>query len=147
MRALSAQALRIAPSRIVTRPGIGNNGMPQCTFRASLPGGEPFALTVNVDSSPQPYTVLSRTIVEGQQVFSPTRLVPAPVGVMGLGLLASWFPNDSALMSTDGVRLVTTTLRWGGARQGAKIRFATQISRLYLGRPKPSLAHGYPAGG
>lgn len=104
-------------------------------------------LTVNVDTSPQPYTVLSRTIVEGQQVFSPVRLVPAPVSVMGLGLLASWFPNQSQLMSTDGIRLVRTTVVWPGAKQAKDIAFATRISRLYLKKSKPALAHGYPAGG
>jgi hypothetical protein len=121
--------------------------MPQCSFTVHLPGGKRFVATANVDTSPQPYTVLSRTIVEGQQVFSPVRLVPAPVSVMHLGLLASWFPNQQQLMSTDGVRLVRTTVIWPGAKQGEKIRFATRISRLYLKRSKSSAAHGYPSGG
>ena len=121
--------------------------MPQCSFTASLSGGEHFDTTVNVDTSPQPYFVLERTIVEGQQVFSPTRLVPAPIAVLGLGLEASWFPNQTQLMSTDGVRLIRTTVIWGGAKQAQKIRFATAISRLYLHKPKSSKAKGYAQGG
>lgn len=146
-RQLVAQTLALPRTHISAVPGTGNNAEPQCSFRAHLAGGGRFEVTVNVDPSPQPYTVLSRTIEEGQQVFSPTRLTPAPVAVLHLGLLASWFPGPSHLMSTDGVRLVTTTLIWSGAKQAREIRFATKISRLYLGKSKPSLAHGAPAGG
>jgi hypothetical protein len=123
---------------------VGNNVMPQCSFRARLPGGGRFKLTVNVDTSPQPYMVLSRTIVERQQVFSPTRLVPAPIAVTGLGLLASWFPDDKQLMSTDGVRLVTTTVLWSRAGRAREIRLAKRISRLYLGKSQPGKAKLYP---
>jgi hypothetical protein len=146
-RQLVAQTLRLPASQITAVPGTGNNAEPQCSFKARMPGGGRFDVTVNVDPSPQPYTVLSRTIVEGQQVFSPTRLTPAPVAVLHLGLLASWFPGPSHLMSTDGTRLVTTTVTWTGAKQAQEIRFAAQISRLYLGKLRPSLAHGAPAGG
>jgi hypothetical protein len=141
-----AHQLTVAPGRIAAARSIGNDGMPQCSFSTRL-GGKRVVLTVNVDTSPQPYTVLSRTIVEGQQVFSPVRLVPAPVSVTGLGLLASWFPNQSQLMSTDGNRLIRTTVVWPGAKQAQEIGFATRISRLYLKKSKPGLAHGYPAGG
>lgn len=137
---LVAQTLALSQSRVTAVASKGNNGMPQCSFRAVLPGARRFDLTVNVDTSPQPYAVLSRTIEEKQQVFSPTRLVPAPIAVLHLGLLASWFPDDKQLMSTEGVRLITTTVIWPGARQGQEIRLTTQISRLYLGRPRPSLA-------
>jgi hypothetical protein len=142
-----AQALALRSAQVDTVPGTGNNGEPQCSFRAHLAGGGRFELTVNVDTSPQPYTVLARTIEEGQQVFGPTRLTPAPVAVLHLGLLASWFPGPSHLMSTDGVRLVTITVMWSEARQGKEIRLTTRISRLYLGKSKPALAHGAPAGG
>lgn len=118
--------------------------MPQCSFRASEPGRARFELTVNVDTSPQPYMVLSRKIVEGQQVFTPTRLTPAPIAVMGLGLLASWFPAESQLMSTDGVRMITTSVTWSGVSQLRERQLATRISRLYLGKSKPSLAKLYP---
>jgi hypothetical protein len=145
-RQIVARALALHADEITPVPGTGNNAEPQCSFKANLPGGRQFVLTVNVDPSPQPFTVLSRTIEEGQQVFGPRRLVPAPVAVLHLGLLASWFPNSSHLMSTDGVRLVTTTVIWSGARQAREIRLATQISRLYLGKLRPSLAHGAPSG-
>ena len=143
---LAAQTLGVAVGQIAEVPGTGNNAEPQCSFKTHLAGGGQFDVTVNVDPSPQPYTVLARTIEEGQQVFSPTRLTPAPVSVMHLGLLASWFPGPSHLMSTDGVRLVTTTVMWSGAKQAQEIRLATRISRLYLGKSRPALAHGAPSG-
>jgi hypothetical protein len=146
-RQLMAQTLAVHPGQITEVPGTGNNAEPQCSFQARLSGGGRFDVTVNVDPSPQPYTVLSRTIVEGQQVFSPTRLTPAPVAVLHLGLLASWFPGPSHLMSTDGTRLVTTTVMWSGAKQAREVRLATRLSRLYLGKLRPALAHGAPAGG
>lgn len=146
-RELVAHTLAVPAAKITEVPGTGNNAEPQCSFEARLAAGRRFDVTVNVDPSPQPYAVLNRTIVEGQQVFSPTRLTPAPVAVLHLGLLASWFPGPSHLMSTDGVRLVTTTVMWSGAGQGQEIRLATSLSRLYLGKSRGSLAHGYPAGG
>ncbi len=143
-RELVARTFAVSPGQVTAKRSEGNNAMPQCSFTASLPGGRRFAVTVNVDTSPQPYMVLSRTIAERTQGFTPTSVLPAPVAVLGLGLLASWFPDEQALMSTDGVRLVTAYVRWSGARQGAKVRFATRISRLYLGRSKTSRAKLYP---
>jgi len=143
VRALVAHALSIRTNQVATDPSIGNDAMPQCSFKARLTRGRRFAVTINVDTSPQPYMVLSRTIVERQQVFSPKRLVPAPVAVLGLGLVASWFP-PSQLMSTDGVRLVTTTVFWSGASQDEERRLAVRVSRPYLGKSKPSLAKLYP---
>ncbi|HEY1522918.1 MAG TPA: hypothetical protein VGF70_07875 [Solirubrobacteraceae bacterium] len=65
---LVAQTLRLSPSRVAQAASKGNNEMPQCSFRARLPGAARFSVTVNVDTSPQPYAVLSRTIEERQQV-------------------------------------------------------------------------------
>lgn len=145
-RRLVAQTLVLPKAQVITVPGTGNNAEPQCSFKARLPGGRGVDVTVNVDTSPQPYMVLARTIEERSQGFTPTSVLAAPVAVavMGLGLEASWFPDESALMSTDGLRLVTVTVRKRGAKQAAKVRFATRISRLYLGRSKPSLARRSP---
>jgi hypothetical protein len=139
-----AQTLALNSKQIATVPSTGNNGMPQCSFKTQLKNGRRFNVTVNVDTSPQPYMVLSRTIVERQQVFSPKRLVPAPIAVLGLGLLASWFPDDQQLISTDGVRLVTTAVTWGRAKRDQQIRFATKLTRLFLGKSKASAAKLYP---
>lgn len=139
-----ARTLNLSTRRIAIAPSIGNNAMPQCSFTARLPGGRRFDMTVNVDTSPQPYMVLARTIEERSQGFSPTSAVPAPVAVMGLGLEASWLPDEHALMSTDGLRLVTVSLTWPGTRQAQKIQFATRISRFYLGRSRASLAKRSP---
>ena len=141
---LVARTLGLRPDRVTGVKSKGNNGMPQCMFTARSAEGRRLEVTVNVDTSPQPYMVLARTIEERSQGFTPTTALAALVAVMGLGLEASWFPDDSALMSTDGVRLVTVTLRGSRAKQTAKVRFATRISRLYLGSSKPSLAKRSP---
>ena len=141
---LVADTVGLSPGRVSEVASTGNNGMPQCSFKAHLSSGGRFQVTVNVDTSPQPYAVLSRTIVEKQQVFSPTRLVPAPIAVLHLGLLASWFPDNRQLMSTDGVRLVTTTVVWPRVKQGPEVSLATRISRLYLVRSKAALAKLFP---
>jgi hypothetical protein len=139
-----AHTLGLTTNRVTTVASKGNNLMPQCSFRARSAEGRRLDVTVNVDTSPQPYMVLARTIEERSQGFTPTSVLAAPVAVMGLGLEASWFPDESALMSTDGVRLVTVTLRGSRAKRTAKIRFATNISRLYLRASKPSLAKRSP---
>jgi hypothetical protein len=141
---LVARTLGIRPSAVTAVRSTGSNVMPQCSFTARAPGQRRLSVTVNVDTSPQPYMVLARTIEERAQGFTPTSVLAAPVAVMGLGLEASWFPDESTLMSTDGVRLIRTTVRWGGAKQSAKVGLATRVSRLYLGRSKPSLAKRSP---
>jgi len=144
-----AQALAVRASKIAVAASTGNNAMPQCSFTTSLTHNTRVAVTVNVDTGPQPYFVLERTIVEASQIF-PSRLSPAPVAVTGLGLEASWFPAETHLMATDGVRLITVSVDWPGAGQNREIALSRAVTRPYLktphGKAAQRLAHGYPSG-
>jgi hypothetical protein len=119
-------------------------------FTTSLPSDKPVEVTVNVDTGPQPYFVLERTIVEASESFGATRLSPAPISVLGLGLEASWFPAETHLIATDGIRLITTTVAWPGGRQNREIALARALTRTYLktphGKAAQALANGYPSG-
>src|SRR5205823_3416127 len=103
------QYARTVPTSISVTPGISNSAVPRCVF-----GIGKRQVTALVDSGPQPYFRLERTIVEDAQQFSTVRLEPAPVHVGGLGLDASWFPGEQQLMTTDGRRLITVIVKWHG---------------------------------
>ena len=70
-RALLARAAGVAPGAVQTGTGTSNEGAPQCMFRA--PG---LKVTAIIDSGPQPYFRLERTVVEEAQQFSQVRLEP-----------------------------------------------------------------------
>ncbi len=134
---------------ITTVASIGNNAMPQCSFTANTPGHKPVGLTANVDTSPSPYYRLERTAVETTQVIGPSRELPVPSPVAGLGLEAYWFPTQTQLKSTDGVRLVTVSVNWPGAKESRKLTLAAAVSRTYLTTPRgqtaQALAKGAPS--
>lgn len=143
-----ARSLAVRASTIAAGASSGGNAMPQCSFTTSLASGPRIAVTMNVDTGPQPYFVLERTIVEASQIF-PSRLSPAPLAVPGLGLEAAWFPAATHLMATDGTRLVTVTVDWPRANQNREIALARAVTRQYLktphGKAGQKLAHGYPS--
>ena len=72
---------------LTARATMGNNAEPECHFR-----GPRVSVVVNVDSSPQPYQRLERTIEEDGQQFSTERTFTPPVTVPKLGLDAAWVP-------------------------------------------------------
>lgn len=150
VRVIVARFLRVAPASITTSVGTGNDGYPECTYATSVPGGKRVSLNADVDTGPQPYFVLERTIVEAAQPFTPTRLSPAPRAVTGLGLEASWFPDRDQLMSTDGLKLLTVTVAWPGASPKRQIALATALSRPYLKVLTPkqaeAVSNGFPCG-
>lgn len=129
-----ARQLGIGAGTLTERQGTGINDEPQCTFGAQHPRR---SLIVNVDSSPQPYARLERTIDEAAQVFTPRRESPAPENVSHLGLVAAWLPASSELMTTDTRRLITVTINWAGASQRHQLALATVAARPYLGRFNP----------
>jgi hypothetical protein len=148
-RAAFAQYLALPVARVATAASTGNNGFPQCTFSASLAGGEHVSLTANDYTGPQPYFILERTTVEQAQIFGPKRFVAAPVAVTNLGIEADWFPNRDWLMSTDGIRLITAEVTWPRASQSHQIALAAALSRTYLKsqstQQADKLAKGYPS--
>jgi len=143
-----ARSLAVRASTIAAAASSGGNAMPQCSFTTSIPHGTRIVVTMNVDTAPQPYFRLERTIVESAQIF-PSRLSPAPIAVTGLGLDAAWFPAETHLMSTDGTRLVTVTIDWPRASQNREIALARAVTRQYLktphGKAAQRLADGYPS--
>lgn len=137
-----ARYLKVRPAAIATAASTGNNAMPQCSYTARLRHGKRAQVTANVDTSPSPYAVLERTIEEASQIFGPDRLSAAPINLPGLGLAASWFPEEDWLKTTDGVRLLTASVDWNGARQRQQIALATAIARPYLKTPRGSVKCG-----
>jgi hypothetical protein len=104
------------------------------------------AATANVNTGPQPYFVLERTAIEAAQQFTATRMIAAPQAVSRLGIEADWFPAETQLMTTDGVRLITVSVSWRGATQARKRALAVALARTYLRHPggPASSARGYP---
>ncbi|HEX4036049.1 MAG TPA: hypothetical protein VHX66_16525 [Solirubrobacteraceae bacterium] len=146
--AAMARTLGVATASIDTAASTANNEMPQCAFTTRL-HGKHVEMTVNVDNGPQPYFVLERTIVEAAQIF-PVRASPAPTQVAGLGLEASWFPAETHLQATDGLRLITATVvKLPGAGTKNEVRVARAMTATYLktphGKAAAKLAKGYPA--
>jgi hypothetical protein len=146
-----ARFLALAPASVSVAAGKGNNLMPQCTFTAHPAHASTVSMVANIDNGPQPYFILERTAVETSQLFGPKRFVAAPTALNNLGIEADWFPNLGAVMSTDGLQLITVTMNWPGAPVGRKIALGEALSRTYLKKLSPQevnrLANGAPAGG
>lgn len=123
------------------RASIANSSYPQCLFKARS-RGQAVTVTAEVDTEPTAYAVLERTIEEASQIFTPQRLSPAPQHVDGLGLDASWFPEEQHLMTTDAVRLIIVTIDWPKAPTTRKVTLAVAAAHTYLGRLEPKLAKG-----
>jgi hypothetical protein len=140
-----ARFLTVAPNRIALAASTGNNSMPQCSFRARVAGKARVDATANVDNGAQPYFVLERAAIEAAQQFTVSRMIAAPQAVTGLGIEADWFPAETQLMATDGIRLITVSVSWRGSPQARQRALAEALARTYLSHPKRrSLAKGYP---
>jgi hypothetical protein len=132
---------------VTTSISKGNNAYPQCTFKA--PGRHATAVTINVDTGPQPYFVLERTAIEAGQVFTVNRMIPAPIAVTNLGIEADWFPATDQLMCTDGIKLITADVSWRHAKQRQMEALAVAMSRPYMKPPTKRVrrhATGFPSG-
>ncbi len=147
-------AARQAVARFLTLPvqsvsiagSTGNNAQPQCRFGARPPRRAPVTVLANVSTTSEPYMILERTIVEASQIFTASRLSPAPQAIPGLGIEASWFPQEMHVMTTDGIRLITVTVTWPRSREAQKRALSVAVARLYLTHPKnaAALAKTYP---
>jgi hypothetical protein len=120
---------------LTARATTGDNAEPECHFR-----GPGVSVTVNIDSSPQPYQRLERTIDEDGQQFGTRRTFTPPVTVPKLGLDAAWVPDQSKLLTTDGRNLLTITVAWRGKKPARQVALATLVARRYLGKPIPKSA-------
>jgi hypothetical protein len=135
-----ARAVGVGLVAVSTNVGTGNNGEPQCGFAAGGAGRRRVVLVANVDTSPQPYGRLERAIVEAGQQFGTVRTFAPPQTVSHLGLDASWFPDLSELMTTDGRALITVTVKWPRAPQRRQRELAAAVARTYLGPLDAKLA-------
>jgi hypothetical protein len=131
-RMVIAREAGVAAGALEARATTGNNAEPECHFR-----GPGVSVVVNVDSSPQPYQRLERTICEDAQQFAAVRNFSPPVTVPRLGLDAAWVPDQSKLLTTDGRNLLTVTVAWRAEKQPRQIALATLVARRYLGKPIP----------
>jgi hypothetical protein len=142
-RAAVAGFLHVDVTAVAMRAAVANSGAPQCDFTGRIGPRPHVSLAVAVDTSPQPYAVLERSVVEASQMFTTSRLFPAPVHIGHLGLDAAWFPEENHLMTTDAVRLITATIvTWPGAPKRKWRALAAVAARPYLGRSQPKLARG-----
>lgn len=121
--------------------------MPQCSFSTHAKGHLVEA-TANVDTSPQPYRRLADGEVEtGQAFMTQPKFIPKPVS--GVGLDAYWLPDKMQLKSTDGLRLVTVSVKWPSAGQNRELALAVTLARSYLrtgqNPASPRLFKGTPA--
>jgi hypothetical protein len=90
---------------------------------------------VMLDSAPQAYTRMEREQVEfgqnGEWSHKTARAAPRPITDLGLG--GYWFPVQSRLLTTDGVRLITIKVRSPAAGPAQRKALATRLARIYLG--------------
>ena len=131
-RVVIARDTGVGGGALEARATTGSNAEPECHFR-----GPGVSVAVNIDSSPQPYQRLERTIDEDGQQFGSERNFTPPVTVPKLGLDAAWVPDQSKLLTTDGRSLLTITVAWRGEKGARQIALATLVARRYLGKPIP----------
>jgi hypothetical protein len=129
--ACAAEA-RAAVGATDVEPFKASNGADGCRLQ-----GDDLEAIVMLDSAPQAYTRMEREQVEFWQnvewSHKTARAAPRPVGHLGLG--GYWFPVQSRLLTTDGVRLVTIKMRAPSAGPAERKAQATKLARIYLGPP------------
>lgn len=147
-RTAMATFLSVPAAQVAGSASVGNNASPQCLWSVKLADGARVTTLVNVETGPQPYFILERTIVEDSQEFSVTALHPGPLSVTRLGLEAAWFPQYPYLMVTDGHVLLTVTVSWAHRPQRLERALAEAVARTYLhtphGKAAERLTIGYP---
>ena len=125
-----AHRARAAIGATEADPFSASNGADACRLRA--PGREAVVL---LDSAPQAYTRMEREQVEFWQnvewSHKAARAAPRPMTSLGLG--GYWFPLQSRLLTTDGVRLITIKVRAPSASPAARKAKAVELAQVYLG--------------
>jgi hypothetical protein len=131
-----AAATAIPASAITNARYVATDGSAGCRFTAGRAAGGPLAVAVEINAAPQAYEHLDRQVVEYSQgvLWFHEGEHAYPLSILGLGLEADWFPAESKLMTTDGVRIVSVTVSAAPRRAGSGETLATKLARLYLGR-------------
>ncbi len=126
-----AKTASVLPDAVSGSPFNASNGAAGCRLHAGDLGA-----VVMLDSAPQPYIRMEREQVEFWQnvewSHKAAHAAPAPVTSLGLG--GYWFPLQSRMLTTDGVRLDTIKVIWpaGGAERKT---LAVRLAHVYLGPP------------
>ncbi len=131
----------LAPAALSTRAAKAGSGYPECVFTLRMRGRHVVRVTVEVDTAPQAYAVLERSVDEAVQIW-PVRFQSPPQHIGGLGIDADWFGEEQHLMTTDAVRLITATVAWPKGTRDQKVARAVAGARTYLGRNELKLARG-----
>jgi hypothetical protein len=109
-----------------------------CRYRVAAQNApHRLGITTALDSSPQAYFRLERTIVEDSQQFASQREYTPPTAINHLGVAAAWFPDQSKVMTTDGVKLITVAVHWPGAPPARRRALAEAVARPLLGPLHP----------
>jgi hypothetical protein len=112
------------------RPFKARNGSAGCRLE-----GPTVRAVVYLDSAPQAYTRMEREQVEFWQnvewSHKTARAAPRPVTTLGLG--GYWFPVQSRLLTTDGVRLITIKIRAPSEGPAERKANAVKLANVYLG--------------
>jgi hypothetical protein len=128
-----AHPARAAIEATGATPFTAPNGADGCRLRS----GDVEAI-VMLDSAPQAYTRMEREQVEFWQnvewSHKTARAAPRPVRHLGLG--GYWFPLQSRLLTTDGVRLITIKVRSASIGPSGRMAAAVRLARVYLGPPR-----------
>ena len=132
-RATLARAASVATSSVRAKPFTASSGAESCHLQSS--GGD-LDVVSELDSAPQPYFRMEREQVEFWQnvEWSHKTARASPRPVKHLGLDGYWFPLQSRLLTTDGVRLVMVKVRSGPTGDPTEREaIATRLARVYLG--------------
>jgi hypothetical protein len=128
--ACSHQAQAAIPGESRATPFKARSGAAGCRL-----DGSDLSAVVYLDSAPQPFTRMEREQVELWQNVEwshrAANAAPRPVGHLGLG--GYWFPLQSRLLTTDGVRLITIKERAPSIGASERKSAAVRLARVYLG--------------
>jgi hypothetical protein len=128
-RAAIARDVGVRTGAVTTSLALGGNAEPQCVYVTHPKRGHgPLTVatvTVNVDNGAQATWRLMRTVVEASQIFGvPPPGWKPPIGEEHLGPYASWFPELTALMATNGVDLLDASVTWRNANRTQRVALA-----------------------
>jgi hypothetical protein len=127
-----AKAASVQRDAVTVSRFKASNGAAACRLRAG-----DREVVVMLDSAPQPYVRMDREQVEFWQnvewSHQAARAAPAPITSLGLG--GYWFPLQSRLLTTDGVRLDTIKLKRPTGDPAERKPLAVDLAHVYLGPP------------
>ncbi len=127
-----AKAVPIQRAAVTVSPFKASNGAAGCRLHAA-----DREVVVMLDSAPQPYVRMDREQTEFWQnvewSHQAARAAPAPVTSLGLG--GYWFPLQSRMLTTDGVRLDTIKVIWPTGDPVERKPLAIRLAHVYLGPP------------